>query len=88
MKSILQDERECYFCKNPRVECHHIFGAANRGLSEQLGLKVWLCPTCHRRVHEGRGEMDYLHKIGEKAFIAKYGYTEDDFRRIFGRNYL
>jgi len=85
MKSILQTDRECYFCKAVRVEEHHIFGAANRPLSERYGLKVWLCPACHRLVHRGGYEMDELHRIGQRAYEARYG---GDFRSRFGRNYL
>lgn len=41
---------ECYLCGcYGHTEEHHIFeGSANRSISEQEGLKVWLCPECHR----------------------------------------
>ena len=50
-KSILQSDKECYLCRkryNLRttrgLEEHHIlFGRGRRELSEQYGLKVWLC---------------------------------------------
>lgn len=50
-KSILQKDKECYLCRrfyNLRtvrgLEEHHIlFGRGRRELSEQYGLKVWLC---------------------------------------------
>jgi hypothetical protein len=62
MKSILQDEKECYAVSNhlipvdytkcsryANLEEHHIFfGTANRKLSEKYGMKVWLCPWMHR----------------------------------------
>ena len=39
--------RECFLCgrngRGDRLERHHIFGAANRKLSEKYGLTVWLC---------------------------------------------
>lgn len=88
MKSILQEERECYICGNPRVEEHHIFGAYNRPLSEQYGLKVWLCPLHHREVHAGGYWMDELHRLGESAFIRAHNADRDAFAAVFGRNYL
>ena len=40
---------ECYLCgRIGHTDEHHIFeGTANRKISEQEGLKVWLCPECH-----------------------------------------
>ena len=41
---------ECYLCGRwGFTEEHHIFeGTANRRISEQEGLMVWLCPECHK----------------------------------------
>lgn len=47
--SILQSEKECYFCgRRTGLERHHVFGgAANRPISEKYGLTVWLCHEHH-----------------------------------------
>lgn len=60
-KSILQSDKECYLCRkryNLRttrsLEEHHIlFGRGRRELSEQYGLKVWLCHNHHNEPHLG-----------------------------------
>lgn len=91
MKSIIQQEKVCYFCGNARaLESHHIFGGANRVFSEKYGLKVWLCARCHRDnktgVHADDVKMQYLHRIGQQAFEKTH--SRDEFRKVFGRNYL
>lgn len=90
-QSIIQSEKQCFFCGSQRwLECHHIFGGANRGRSEKYGLKVWLCHYCHneppRGVHHNRMNAEKLYVIGQKAFMQKY--PEKDFVQEFGRNFL
>ena len=84
MKSIIQDDRECYVCKNTFVEEHHVyFGTANRKLSEKYGLKVWLCPQHHRGrygVHHNKDLDDKLKKIARERFEDVYPYN---FQRLF-----
>jgi hypothetical protein len=98
MKSIVQgqaDEKKCFICGRTDLgacfEEHHIFGGANRRNSEEYGLKVTLCHNCHneppRGVHHNDVTMNYLHKVGQKAFESKCG-SRADFMKIFGRNYL
>lgn len=91
-KSILQDEKVCYISRRTHfLEKHHIFGAANRSLSEKYGLWVWLNHHWHNEppngAHFNRQTMDYLHRKGQLAFEKVHG-TREDFMRIFGRNYL
>ena len=56
-KSIIQQEKRCWFCGAVvGLEEHHIFaGTANRKISEKYGLKVWLC---HRH-HTGKDGAQY-----------------------------
>ena len=91
MQSILQNKNECYRCGSQYyLEEHHIFGGANRKLSEQYGLKVKLCHWCHNEppsgVHHNKDTMDWLHQEGQKAFERRF--PGKDFKSIFGRNYL
>ena len=83
-KSILQNERYCYLCKawyNLRtvrgLEEHHIFPAARRGLSERLGLKVWLCHAHHNEpplgVHFDARAMRWLQDDARRAYDAAHG---------------
>lgn len=92
MKSIIQSEKKCIFCDSTyKVEKHHcLHGTANRKLSEEYGLTVWLCPYHHRDtkygVH-GNNEKDLLLKqLAQQKFELTH--TRDEFVKIFGRNYL
>lgn len=84
MRSIIQKEKECYICRSPYVEEHHVFyGTANRQLSEKYGLKVWLCPEHHRGangVHFNKRIDSMLKEVAEEWFKATYHY---DFQRLF-----
>jgi len=92
VKSIIQTEKECYFCGIPyNLHRHHIiYGTANRKQSEKYGLTVWLCQSHHTGcagVHFNR-ELDlHLKKLAQKRFEAEYG-ANITFREVFGRNYL
>ena len=95
---FLQDAGTCYLCIRMHgdyrfhrtLEEHHIFGGANRTLSEEYGLKVKLCQNHHQygkeAVHRNAEVAQYLHEEGQKAFEMHY--PEKDFRKIFGKNYL
>lgn len=99
-RSIIQTKRECYMCRRilgndielspSGLEEHHIFNGPNRSLSEQHGLKVWLCHSHHRTgmgsVHKNACIMKHMKQVGQKAYESRYG--RESFMEIFGRNYL
>lgn len=99
-KSILNTQKHiCFICgRYGPTEVHHIFGGvANRKLSEQDGLWVYLCPDCHNRppngVHFNKKRMEWLHKFGQAMYEASnVGLTNEDVRQKFmeryGKNYL
>lgn len=93
-KSILQEDDEiCFLCGGwGACEWHHIFGGTNRRLSEKYGLKVRLHHNCHNEPPEGahfnKEVMDYLHQIGQTKAMEYYRWSIDDFRGIFGKNYI
>jgi hypothetical protein len=93
----------CWNCGIERyLEKHHIFGKANRPLSEQYGLYLDLCHSytiqdgkklvevigCHNKVtDELDKELIYrLKQEGQRRFEAQFGHEE--FMRLFQRNYL
>lgn len=87
----------CYLCNllgtkqiGTLIEEHHVFGGANRRLSEHYGLKVYLCVAHHRigdeAVHNNSDNMLLLREEGQRAFEEKH--PDKNFREIFGRNYL
>lgn len=95
MKSIIQSDRSrCYICgKNSAFEPideHHVFGGANRKISEKFGLKVYLHHwTCHLNGVHRDGDMTKKLKADVQAKAMQYyGWTVKDFIGIFGKNYL
>ncbi len=83
----------CDLCgKYGYLELHHIFGGANRSLSEKYGLVVNLCHECHNEppdgVHFNAENMLALRKWAQKQAMENYGWDEAEFIRIFGRSYL
>lgn len=98
MESIIQkDKSTCFLCgMNSNLEpldCHHAFGGSRRKKSEKYGLKIYLH---HRKCHifgdfsvHGNAEVDKMVKeIVQKEAMEHYGWTVDDFIKIFGKNYL
>lgn len=90
-KSIMQDKKECYVThKTTGLHLHHIYGAANRKLSDKLGCVVWLSPEYHNMSNKGvhfNREFDLeLKRECQKRFEEVY--PNLNFREIFGRNYL
>lgn len=68
---------------------HHIFGGrANRPKSEKYGLFVWLSEEQHRYLTDHPLENLKLKKIAQATFMKYYNKTKDEFREIFGRNYI
>ena len=91
LKSILQKEKECYFCKTSLfLEEHHIFGGALRKKSERFGLKVWLCHSDHNEppngVHHNAVINLRLKQEGQRAFEERYDH--ETFMKEFYKNYV
>ena len=93
MESVIQQEKECWVCKNTiGLHSHHIlYGTASRRMSELYGLKVWLCGKHHNMSNEGvhfNKELDLqLKRLAQEYYEANYG-CRLDFIDTFGRNYL
>lgn len=101
MKSIIQEDREhCFICgRNAHadffgLEEHHVFeGYGMRELSEEYGLKVYICgDRCHRNgkdsVHKNAKVARALKKVVQKRAMQHYGWSVQDFIRIFRKNYI
>lgn len=87
MKSILQEEKECWVTGAVSgLHEHHIFGGARRKLSEKYGLKVYLRYDWHERAHRERAFADELKREGQRAFERTH--SREEFMKIFGKNYL
>lgn len=94
--SILQrDLSVCWLDGRPggKLDRHEIFGGAFRRKSKALGLWVMLHhKQCHldgpNAVHCNADTMLCLKQAGQRAAMQAYGWTVEDFRREFGKNYL
>lgn len=71
---------------------HHVFGGANRKLSEKDGLYFYLRPEMHdmsdKGIHFNKNFMNYAHKVGQRAWQEYYNKTKEDFIARYGKNYL
>lgn len=97
-KSIMQEDvTHCYICGRngyaDRLERHHIFFGANRDKSEDFGLVVHICgERCHRNgkesVHRNAMVDRALKAAAQECAMVRYGFSVEDFIKIFGKNYL
>lgn len=90
-KSIIQKNKECFVTKSTtNLHKHHIFGGANRKLSEKYGLWIYLRADWHDMsdygVHFNKELDTRLKIIAQRRFIEEY--PHQDFVRIFGKNYI
>lgn len=98
MNSILQSDPDvCYLCGLPAygdpLDWHHIYGGPLRKKSEKYGLKVRLHHSeCHifgpESAHQSGRVAELLHKAAQEAAMKEYGWTVEDFRREFYKDYL
>lgn len=83
---------QCFRCGVEGQMAHHhlIPGTHGRKLSEKYGLVVPLCPKCHEHVHSGKGikTLKQMRRYGQLKAMSEQGWTEDQFREIFGKSYL
>jgi hypothetical protein len=99
MKSIIQDKKECFICRNNYdVETtrglheHHIFeGTGRRKQSEKYGLKVYLCYRHHNMdsdfgVHYQKALDLELKQLAQRKFEETH--TREEFREHFIKSYL
>ena len=99
-KSILhKKDGTCYLCMalnndyrlHAYIEEHHVIpGAAGRRISEEYGLKVYLCMPHHRgsaaAVHQNHDTMLLIQRDAQQAFERTR--TREDWMRTVGRNYM
>lgn len=85
---------ECALCGRwAELERHHMIGGtANRRLSEQYGLVIYLCAECHRTgkhaAHRDKGTQILLHRMAQRTWMEEQNATVEDFIHVFGKNFL
>lgn len=95
MRSVIQNEKVCYVCgRYEPLHEHHIYygySSKNRQHSEELGLKVWLCPWHHNMSDEGvhfNKSLDTRLKVVAQTYYEQNIGTHEEFIGLFGRNYI
>ena len=90
----------CDVCGQSNAERHHVYGNANRKISEKLGAVVYLCPTHHRSQPEGihGGNIELANKYKRKhqmifeLDLMREGISQEDARMKFicliGKSFL
>lgn len=91
-KSILQHEKACYICGTTlNLHLHHIYGGANRSLSDKDGCVVYLCVNHHtgvQGVHLNRKIDLALKARCQKEYMKQFNKTKEDFIKRYGKSYL
>lgn len=91
MKSIISNEKICYFCGTTQnIHLHHIYHAANKIISDKNGFTIYLCGVHHNlsknSVHYNK-EMDLeLKRLCQSKYEETH--TREEFMTLIGRNYL
>ena len=85
--------RECEICGSTMwLERHHVFNSAYRKKSEKFGAVADLCHFCHNEppngVHFNAENMQALKAKYQMMIMDKYGMSEEDFIREFGKSYI
>lgn len=83
-------EKVCALCGNTQnIQLHHVYGAANRKISDRMGFTEYLCLECHTG---GNG----VHMNNEKGLQLKQKHQRiweethdrESFLKLICRNYL
>ncbi len=99
-KSIMHSKESgyCYLCAllhgdytyKPTEEHHVVFGSGQREISEQYGLKVYVCKKHHRAgpeaPHSNQEIRELLCKLAQERFETTY--PRERWTSIFKKNYL
>lgn len=92
--SLLGDWSFCAMCFQfaPKLDRHEVFhndmGGKTRDNSKKYGLWISVCPVCHARIHRQPKANLELKRRAQRIAMKHYGWTLDDWRREFGKNYL
>lgn len=75
------------------LDLHHVWGGSRRRKSEKYGAVVYLChERCHERgedaVHNNYAVDLMLKSKTQRELMERLGWSEDDFRREFGKSWL
>lgn len=89
--SILTNIGQCAYCgrMDRALQRHEAFHGANREKSKNLGCWLLICDVCHDALHHHDATIDAEIKVYmQRKAMKHYGWSVDDFRQRFGKNYL
>ena len=88
--SIMPHSEGCDICcrRDRPLQRHEAFGGAFRARSKALGCWLWVCDACHMKMHQKDAQLRYnVKQLVQLQAMAHYGWTVEEFRTLFGRNY-
>lgn len=69
---MLHLDRRCAICGCPAEAVHHVVGRSNRLLRYALMNLVPVCYFCHRRIHDGKVDIEDYLKPGVMEKLESY----------------
>ena len=90
-EQIVPSDGRCQYCgkTNLPLQRHEVFHGPNRAKSKEFGCWVLLCFKCHMKLHHEEASIDRELKVWmQQNAMAHYGWTIEQFREVFGKNYL
>lgn len=88
MKSIIQLKKVCYLCgANSPLHLHHCLSGSARKKCDEDKLTIYLCPSCHRLVHDNYENLLLLKRVAQRKYEEVIG-TREQFIKRYGKNYL
>lgn len=88
--SILDNGSGCFICGSQQaIQRHEIYNNEDRPKCKNLGIWVHLCEQCHTRITHKEAQERYALKVEcEPKVLEYYGWTVQDFRQRFRKNYI
>lgn len=89
-ESIIKTEPGvCLLCgKHGQTQKHHLMsGTANRRLSEEDGLFIYVCPMCHEMIHRFPEINRTTKQFAEKVWRDYYGKSKEEWIARYGKSY-
>ena len=89
--SIFPHTEGCDLCKRQDrpLQRHEPFGGPFRQRSKALGCWLLVCDDCHRRIHQKDPQYGReVKQLMQLHAMEHYGWTVEEFRLNFGKNYI
>lgn len=87
--SILTDDLDtCMLCGMTATDLNEVYRGRNRQNSMKWGCVMPLCRHCHTYMTDNTELENKWKKLCQKVMMKYYHMTEEEFIKIFKRNYL